>query len=164
MNQLITQSRKRLPGLLRFRFGEEIVREIERERCTGLAGVPTIWAILAGSAPSLKKEESWTQCDISPIRVVPVPSATFHKIRAAQPHVDFFLMYGLTEAFRSTYLPPSEADARPTSIGKAIPECELFLVSESGEPVPQAKRGYSCIEVRLYRWVIGIGPTTRRRF
>ena len=134
MNQLITSVEKAATlVLLRFRFGEEIVREVEREHCTGIAGVPTIWAILAGSAPSLKKKK------LESMRYFtntggPVPSATFRKIRAAQPHVDFFLMYGLTEAFRSTYLPPGEADARPTSIGKAIPECELFLVSESGGP------------------------------
>lgn len=141
MNQLITTVEKAATlVLLRFRFGEEIVREIRRERCTGLAGVPTIWAILAGSAPSLMKKK------LDSMRYFtntggPVPSATFHKIRAAQPDVDFFLMYGLTEAFRSTYMPPGEADARPTSIGKAIPECELFLVSESGEPCAAGEEG-----------------------
>ncbi|MDH3469668.1 MAG: AMP-binding protein, partial [Gammaproteobacteria bacterium] len=141
MNQLITSVEKAATLiLLRFRFGEEIVREIQRERCTGLAGVPTIWAILVGSAPSLKKKR------LDSMRYFtntggPVPSATFRKIRAAQPHVDFFLMYGLTEAFRSTYLPPGEADARPTSIGKAIPECELFLVSESGKPCAAGEEG-----------------------
>ena len=141
MNQLITSVEKAATlVLLRFRFGEEIVREIERERCTGLAGVPTIWAILAGSAPSLKKRKLESMRYFSNTGG-PVPSATFRKIRAAQPHVDFFLMYGLTEAFRSTYLPPSEADARPTSIGKAIPECELFLVSESGKPCAAGEEG-----------------------
>jgi acyl-CoA synthetase (AMP-forming)/AMP-acid ligase II len=47
--------------------------------------------------------------------------------------VDFYLMYGLTEAFRSTYLPPAEADTRATSIGKAIPETEIFVVSDDGK-------------------------------
>src|SRR5262249_1364339 len=44
-----------------------------------------------------------------------------------------FLMYGLTEAFRSTYLPPEELDRRPTSMGKAIPNTEILVVSENGE-------------------------------
>jgi acyl-CoA ligase (AMP-forming) (exosortase A-associated) len=132
LNQLFTAVEKSATlVLLKFRFGEEIVREIRRERCTGLAGVPTIWAILAGSAPSLRRET------LDSMRYFtntggPVPTATLRRIRDAQPHVDFFLMYGLTEAFRSTYLPPSEVDRRPTSIGKAIPECEVFLVSENG--------------------------------
>jgi acyl-coenzyme A synthetase/AMP-(fatty) acid ligase len=43
-------------------------------------------------------------------------------------------MYGLTEAFRSTYLPPSEVDRRPTSIGKAIPETEILVLNERNEP------------------------------
>src|SRR5262249_45848679 len=42
-------------------------------------------------------------------------------------------MYGLTEAFRSTYLPPEELDRRPTSMGKAIPNTEILVVNESGE-------------------------------
>ena len=42
-------------------------------------------------------------------------------------------MYGLTEAFRSTYLPPSELDRRPLSMGKAIPNTEIFVVNEAGE-------------------------------
>jgi acyl-CoA synthetase (AMP-forming)/AMP-acid ligase II len=42
-------------------------------------------------------------------------------------------MYGLTEAFRSTYLPPEELDRRPTSIGKAIPNCEILVINEAGQ-------------------------------
>ena len=141
LNQLFTAVEKRATLiLLRFRFGEEIVRELRRERCTGLAGVPTIWAILAGSAPSLRRET------LDSMRYFtntggPVPTATLRRIREAQPHVDFFLMYGLTEAFRSTFLPPSEVDRRPTSIGKAIPECEVFLVSENGTPCQPGEEG-----------------------
>ncbi len=43
-------------------------------------------------------------------------------------------MYGLTEAFRSTYLPPSEVDRRPDSIGKAIPNAEILVLREDGSP------------------------------
>ncbi len=42
-------------------------------------------------------------------------------------------MYGLTEAFRSTYLPPDQIDIRPTSMGKAIPGCEMMVVSKEGK-------------------------------
>ncbi|HRE15886.1 MAG TPA: AMP-binding protein, partial [Rhodocyclaceae bacterium] len=45
-----------------------------------------------------------------------------------------FLMYGLTEAFRSTYLPPEEIDRRPGSIGKAIPNAEILVLREDGSP------------------------------
>lgn len=133
LNQLFTAVEKGATlVLLRFRFGEEIAREIRRERCTGLAGVPTIWAILAGSAPSLRREKLGSMRYFTNTGG-PVPTATLKRIREAQPHIDFYLMYGLTEAFRSTFLPPSEVDRRPTSIGKAIPECEILVVSDSGK-------------------------------
>jgi acyl-CoA synthetase (AMP-forming)/AMP-acid ligase II len=49
------------------------------------------------------------------------------------PSTQIFLMYGLTEAFRSTYLPPEELDRRPTSMGKAIPDTEILVLNERGE-------------------------------
>src|SRR5690606_12703592 len=57
-----------------------------------------------------------------------VPTDVVKRLRELLPHTQVYLMYGFTEAFRSTYLPPSEIDRRPTSIGKAIPECEVFVV------------------------------------
>jgi acyl-CoA synthetase (AMP-forming)/AMP-acid ligase II len=50
-------------------------------------------------------------------------------------------MYGLTEAFRSTYLPPEEVDRRPNSIGKAIPECEVFPATEDGRRAAPGEPG-----------------------
>jgi acyl-coenzyme A synthetase/AMP-(fatty) acid ligase len=55
-----------------------------------------------------------------------------HVLRTAQPQAELFLMYGLTEAFRSTYLPPSEVDRRPDSIGRAIPGAEIMVLREDG--------------------------------
>src|SRR6266850_403624 len=63
-----------------------------------------------------------------------MPAATLHKLRRALPRTDVFLMYGLTEAFRSTYLPPSEIDRRPDSMGKAIPNAEILVVRPDGTP------------------------------
>jgi acyl-CoA synthetase (AMP-forming)/AMP-acid ligase II len=62
---------------------------------------------------------------------LPVP--TVEQIRRAFPKTDLYLMYGLTEAFRSTYLDPSEVDRRPDSIGKAIPNVEVEVINENGE-------------------------------
>jgi acyl-CoA synthetase (AMP-forming)/AMP-acid ligase II len=50
-------------------------------------------------------------------------------------------MYGLTEAFRSTYLPPEELDRRPASMGKAMPNTEILLVNERGEPCQPGEVG-----------------------
>jgi acyl-CoA ligase (AMP-forming) (exosortase A-associated) len=117
--------------LLSFRFGDEIVRAIIDHKVTGLAGVPTIWALLTRASPLFSKTR------LTGLRYITnsggaVPTETVRRLRQLQPDTQIFLMYGLTEAFRSTYLPPSEIDRRPTSIGKAIPECEVFPVTPDG--------------------------------
>ena len=132
LNQLLTAVEQRASlVLLNFRFGDEIVRAIRDHECTGLAGVPTIWSILTRAAPLLPKTP------LPSLRYITnsggaVPSATTARLRELLPGTRIFLMYGLTEAFRSTYLPPEEVDRRPTSIGKAIPECEIFAVTADG--------------------------------
>ncbi len=50
-------------------------------------------------------------------------------------------MYGLTEAFRSTYLDPSEVDRRPDSIGKAIPDAEILVVRPDGSRCDPGEEG-----------------------
>ena len=61
-----------------------------------------------------------------------MPVDTTRQLREALPQTDIFLMYGLTEAFRSTYLPPEQVDSRPESIGKAIPNAEIMVVRPDG--------------------------------
>ncbi len=117
--------------LLEFRFGDEVVRAVERHRVTGLAGVPTLWTLLTRAAPRLAK------ADLSSLRYLTnsggaVPLATLQRLRDALPRTDIVLMYGLTEAFRSTWLPPDEFGLRPGCIGRAIPETEIFAVTEDG--------------------------------
>jgi acyl-CoA synthetase (AMP-forming)/AMP-acid ligase II len=54
-------------------------------------------------------------------------------LRSAFPNTQLFSMFGLTEAFRSTYLPPDKLDTHPTSIGKAIPDCQVMVLDEKGD-------------------------------
>jgi acyl-CoA synthetase (AMP-forming)/AMP-acid ligase II len=61
-----------------------------------------------------------------------MPRPTLERLRAIFPDAAPYLMYGLTEAFRSTYLDPAEVDRRPDSIGKAIPNAEVLVVREDG--------------------------------
>jgi acyl-CoA synthetase (AMP-forming)/AMP-acid ligase II len=63
-----------------------------------------------------------------------MPRETLAALRSRLPKSRPFLMYGLTEAFRSTYLPPDEVDRRPDSIGKAIPNAEILVLREDGSP------------------------------
>jgi acyl-CoA ligase (AMP-forming) (exosortase A-associated) len=132
LNQLLTVVEQGASlALFSFQMGDQIVRELATREITGLAGVPTIWAILTRAAPSLARTP------LPHLRYITnsggaVPEATVRRLRTLLPATDVYLMYGLTEAFRSTYLPPSEVDRRPTSIGKAIPECEVFPLTADG--------------------------------
>ncbi|MCK7493615.1 MAG: AMP-binding protein [Comamonadaceae bacterium] len=70
-----------------------------------------------------------------------MPRETLDALRARVPQAKPFLMYGLTEAFRSTYLPPEEVDRRPDSIGKAIPNAEILVLREDGTRVRARRAG-----------------------
>jgi acyl-CoA synthetase (AMP-forming)/AMP-acid ligase II len=61
-----------------------------------------------------------------------LPPEVIRKYRKQFPHLAIHLMYGLSEAFRSTHLDPSEIDVRPDSMGKAIPETEIWVLDEAG--------------------------------
>jgi acyl-CoA synthetase (AMP-forming)/AMP-acid ligase II len=61
-----------------------------------------------------------------------MPRETLAALRTRIPSAKPFLMYGLTEAFRSTYLPPDEVDRRPDSIGRAIPNAEILVLRADG--------------------------------
>lgn len=132
LNQLLTAMEQGATiVILTFRMGDEIVRALRDHAITGLAGVPTVWAILTKGSPLLARTP------LPHLRYITnsggaVPTETVKALRDKLPATRIFLMYGLTEAFRSTYLPPEEIDRRPNSIGRAIPECEVFAVTADG--------------------------------
>ena len=119
--------------LHRFFLANDLLRALERERITGLAGMNPIWVKIFNERFSPQKEH-----DFSNLRYITnsggkVPEAIVKKMRSFFPKAEVYLMYGLTEAFRSTYLPPEEIDRRPNSIGKAIPNVEILVLNEKGE-------------------------------
>ena len=118
--------------LIKFFFGREVVEKLVEEQITGLAGVPTLWSLLAQPSSGLQKRQ------LPHLRYITntggaMPQAVLKVLRAALPSTRIFLMYGLTEAFRSTYLPPEELDRRPTSMGRAIPDTEILVINEHGQ-------------------------------
>jgi acyl-CoA ligase (AMP-forming) (exosortase A-associated) len=141
LNQLLTAVEQRAELVLfDFKMGDEIVRALSRHAITGLAGVPTVWALLTRAAPSLARTP------LPDLRYITnsggaVATSTVKQLRRLLPDTKIYLMYGLTEAFRSTYLPPGEIDRRPTSIGKAIPECEAFPVTDDGRRAAPGEPG-----------------------
>ncbi len=71
----------------------------------------------------------------------PVSETMLRHLRGTFPRADIVLMYGLTEAFRSTYLSPAELVRRPGSVGKAIPEVEILVLDEAGRDCPPGVAG-----------------------
>ena len=133
MNQLMTAFQQRATlVLINFVFAREVVQALLRERVTGLAGVPTFWSLLSQPTSGLQKHPLPHLRYITNTGGV-MPQPVLAALRSALPSTEIFLMYGLTEAFRSTYLPPEELDRRPTSMGKAIPNTEIMVLNEEGK-------------------------------
>src|SRR5580704_1781832 len=132
MNQLMTAFEKGSTlVLINFTFARDIVQTLLKERITGLAGVPTLWSLLSDPSSTLGKQP------LPHFRYITntggaMPQTVLQVLRKTLPTTKIFLMYGLTEAFRSTYLPPEELDRRPASMGKAIPDTEIIVVDEEG--------------------------------
>jgi len=117
--------------LMDYLLPRDVITTVVREKVTGLAAVPPMWVQLA--------QLEWPKAAAESLRYFTnsggaMPRATLAALRQALPNTTPFLMYGLTEAFRSTYLPPEEIDRRPDSIGKAIPNAEILVVREDGAP------------------------------
>jgi acyl-CoA ligase (AMP-forming) (exosortase A-associated) len=117
---------------------QDVIRALVRERITGLAAVPPLWIQLAAL--------DWPESINEHLRYFTnsggaMPTATLAELRKRAPSAKPFLMYGLTEAFRSTYLPPEEVDRRPTSMGKAIPNAEILVAREDGSECAPGEPG-----------------------
>jgi acyl-CoA ligase (AMP-forming) (exosortase A-associated) len=115
--------------LMEYLLPRDVIRAVERYQITGLAAVPPLWNQLA--------ELDWPVSAKSSLRYITnsggaVPPALSNKLYHALPETQIYLMYGLTEAFRSTYLPPTELRHRPSSIGKAIPNAQISIVRRDG--------------------------------
>ncbi|UCD13532.1 MAG: AMP-binding protein [Thermoplasmatales archaeon] len=131
--------------LMAFKFGGAVVLErsflypyqiidlIMKENVTGFPIVPTIAAILL----RLKNLHKY---DFSSLRYITntaqaLPPKHIARLQELFPHTKIYSMYGLTECKRVSYLPPEELSKRPTSVGKAMPNTEAYIVNEKGEKI-----------------------------
>jgi acyl-CoA ligase (AMP-forming) (exosortase A-associated) len=115
--------------LLNYLMPRDVLKALEHEHVTGLTAVPPLYIQLAAlDWPASIKEHLRYFANTGGR----MPRETLHALRRHLPRSQPFLMYGLTEAFRSTYLPPEEVDRRPDSIGKAIPNAEILVLRPDG--------------------------------
>jgi acyl-CoA ligase (AMP-forming) (exosortase A-associated) len=115
--------------LLNYLMPRDVLKAMVKERVTGLTAVPPLYIQLT--------QMDWPADIGEHLRYFAntggrMPRETLLALRARVPRARPYLMYGLTEAFRSTYLPPEEVDRRPDSIGKAIPNAEILVLREDG--------------------------------
>lgn len=124
--------------LMNYLLPGDVVRLCQRHGVTGITGVPPFWIQVANL--------DWPPEAAAPLRYFAntggrMPRATLDRLRELFPRARPYLMYGLTEAFRSTYLDPSEVDRRPDSIGKAVPNAEILVVRPDGSRCDPGEHG-----------------------
>lgn len=108
----------------------DVIKACARHGVTTLAAVPPLWVQLV--------EQEWPDEAVSSMRRLTNSGGALTEdlvrgLRGLFPQANLFPMYGLTEAFRSTYLDPALVDTHPTSMGRAIPFAEILVVDEAGE-------------------------------
>jgi amino acid adenylation domain-containing protein len=113
-----------------FAYPHAVLGTVVAERVTGLPIVPTISALLL--------QLDLSKYDLSRVRYVTntaaaLPTAHIFELRRLLPHARIYSMYGLTECKRVSYLPPDQIDVRPTSVGRGMPNEEVYIVDTDGK-------------------------------
>ena len=124
--------------LMNYLLPADVVKLCARHGVTGLTCVPPLWMQIA--------DQTWPSDVGERLRYFAntggrMPKTTLDRLRQNFPLAKPYLMYGLTEAFRSTYLDPSQVDMRPDSIGKAIPNAEILVVRPDGTSCDPGEEG-----------------------
>jgi len=122
-----------------FIFLSRILNLIGKEKATGFPIVPTIVAMIL-------KTIDLKSFDLCTLRYLTNTGAAFpvdhiKKLRSLIPHVQIYSMFGLTECKRISYLPPEQIDHRPDSVGKAMPNCKVYIVDENEKPILNGQTG-----------------------
>ncbi|SLJ87546.1 acyl-CoA ligase (AMP-forming), exosortase A system-associated [Novosphingobium mathurense] len=116
----------------------DLVKAVERHGITTLAAVPPLWVQVS--------ELDWPAETAGKLRRLTNSGGALtvdlvRHLRALFPQARLFPMYGLTEAFRSTYLDPALVDTHPTSMGTAIPHAEILVINDAGELAADGEEG-----------------------
>lgn len=117
--------------LMNYLLPRDVIKAVAQYKVTAMTCVPPLWIQLA--------DLDWPEEAVNSVRYISstggrMPRPIIQKLRAHLPKSKVIIMYGLTEAFRSTYLPFEEIDKRIDSMGKAIPNAEIMVVREDGSP------------------------------
>lgn len=122
-----------------FSLPVHVLRVMEHERVTVFPGVPTMFSMLLAL-------DNLDRFYLGALRMLTNTAAALseehiRRLRAALPQATLFSMYGLTECQRVSYLPPEQLDIRPTSVGRGMPNEEVWLVDDAGRRLPNGSTG-----------------------
>ena len=121
-----------------FTYPYRIIELLNQEHVTGFPIVPTISALLlqldlaAHRFPALRYITNTAAA---------LPTDHIRRLRLLLPDVKIFSMYGLTECKRVSYLPPDQIDIRPASVGRGMPNEEVYIVDDTGQRAPAGSVG-----------------------
>lgn len=123
---------------LDFLFPKDVAKACAKHGVTTLAAVPPLWVQLT--------EIDWPEEARAPLRRLTNSGGALtvdlvRSLRGLFPDARLFPMYGLTEAFRSTFLDPDLTDSHPTSMGKAIPFAEILVINDAGDVAADDEEG-----------------------
>lgn len=122
-----------------FTFPIKVLERMVEHRVTVFPGVPTVFSMLMNIG-------SLSSYQLGSLRMMTNTAAALseehiRQLRGLFPQAQLFSMYGLTECKRVTYLPPDQLDVRPTSVGRGMPNEEVWLVDDSGRRLPHGSTG-----------------------
>lgn len=122
-----------------FSFPVKALQKMAKAGVTVFPGVPTMFSLLL-------QLKTLRDHPLPALRMITNTAAALseehiRQLRSLFPHATLFSMYGLTECKRVTYLPPEQLDIRPTSVGRGMPNEEVWLVDEDGRRLPNGSTG-----------------------
>lgn len=122
-----------------FSFPVKVLEVMVHERVTVFPGVPTMFSMLMAL-------DNLARFDLGSLRMITNTAAALSDMHIRQlrdlfPQATLYSMYGLTECQRVTYLPPDQLDIRPTSVGRGMPNEEVWLVDDDGKRLPHGDTG-----------------------
>ena len=149
-----------------FAYPYRIIERIKSEKVTGFPGVPTLFAMLLGMMDfgGHGEGQGFESLRYITNTAAALPEGHIRRLRRIFPKARFYSMYGLTECKSVSFLPPDEIDECPASVGRAIPNEEVYIVNEKGVPAGLGESGELVVRgsnVMLGYW--GMPEETARR-
>lgn len=144
LNQLLTAVRVGARVVMHTHvMPNDLLRLLAKEAITGLAAVPSIWP---GVLAMLKRKRRREPFELPKLRYITTAGGAhapdlLRELDDAFSSSEIIVMYGLTESFRSCYLPYAELHRRPGCVGRPVPEVEILVVDEQGQRVPPGTKG-----------------------